>query len=293
MATSYESYEQPKNNSRIMQTFSRNQIDRICTNSNIFSSFGNKTNKYKKKLHLPLVKESKDFVIEWKEGKKEIYLTGYFGLFSKKSKISSKKEKKYAKHSHLYSSKNIQKFKFKAEGNLNVNGIYLISNKPQIFEEKYKKNIPLNIDNKNLSISTKDSSLTSINKTFFSKKSDKLDKTKIEAKKGDIDFAYSKKNYCNYYPKKGELKKVADQKPMHMPSYCYQGIDHSHNKLGKKEYLNIKEDIFSSNNDAYKSIERKDHILLNHLCQKVKNGNIINSFVIRYRHKNTTFVYYK
>ena len=287
MATSYENYEQSKNNIRIMHIFSRNNID--CTNLNIFPSFGNKTNKYKKKLFLPLDKENKDFILEWKEGKKEIYLTGYFGLFSKKSKIPSKKEKKYAKHSHLYSSKNIQKFKFKAEGNFNVNGIYLFSNKPQIFEEKYKNNIPLNIDNKNLSISTKDSSLTSINKTFFSKKSDKLDKTKND----DIDFAFSKKNYCNYYPKKGELKNVVDQKPMFMPTYCYQGVDHSHNKLGKEEYLTIKEDIFSSNNDAYKRIERTEHILLNHLCQKVKNENVINSFVIRYRHKNATFVYYK
>jgi hypothetical protein len=291
MATSSESYEQPK--SIMIQNFSRNNIHRICTNSDIFSSFGNKTNKNKKKLYLPLIKESKDFVIEWKVGQKEIYLTGIFGQFSKKSKVSSKKENKYAKQSKLYSSKNIQKFKFKTNGNLKVNGIYLISKRPQIFEEKYKKNIPLNIDNKNLSISTKDSSLTSINKTFFTKKSEKLDKIKIETKNNDIDFAYSKKNYCNYYPTKSELKKMVDQKPSFMPTYTYQGLNHSHNKLGKEEYLNMKEDIFCSNNDAYKSIERKDHILLNHLCQKVKNGNLINSFTIRYRHKNATFVYYK
>jgi len=293
MATSFEIDEQNKNNSRMIQNFSRNNIHRICTNSNTFLSFGNKTNKNKKKLHLSLVKESKDFVIEWKEGQKELYLTGYIGQFSKNSKISSKKEQKYAKHSNIYLKKNIQKFKFKANGNLKVNGIYLISNKPQIVEEKFKKNAHLNIDSKNLSISTKDSSLTSINKTFLTKKSEKLDQSKIEAKNGDIDFAYSKKNYCNYYPKIGELKNTVDQKPFYMPNYCYQGLNHSQNKLGKKEYLNMKEDIFSSNNDSYKSIERKDHLLLNHLCQKVKNGNLINSFTIRYRHKNSTFVYYK
>lgn len=293
MATSYECNEQPRNNSRMIQTFYGNNIHRVCTNSNIFSSFRNKTNVYKKKLYLPLVKESKDFVIEWKEGQKEIYLTGYFGQFSKKSKISSKKEKKYARHSNLYLNKNIQKFKFKSNGNLKVNGIFLICNRPQIFEEKCKKNAHLNIDNKNLSISTKDSSLTSINKTFFTKKSEKLEQIKIEAKNSDIDFAYSKKNYCNYYPKEGELKTKVDQKPLYMPAYCYHGVNHSHNELGKEEYLNMKEDIFSSNNDSYKNIERKDHILLNHLCQKVKNGNLINSFTIRYRHKNSTFVYYK
>lgn len=293
MITSYESVEQPRNNSRMIQNFSRNNIHRVCINSNIFSSLGNKINKFKKKLYLPLVKENKDFVIEWKEGQKEIYITGNFGQFSKKSKVSSKMEKKYAKHSNLYSSKNIQKFKFKTNGNLKVNGIYLICNRPQILAEKYKKKVPLNIDNKNLSISTKDSSLTSINKTFISKKSEKLDKSKIEIKNSDIDFAYSRKNYCNYYPRKDELKSMVDQKPLYMPTYCFQGVNHSHNKLGKEEYLNIKEDIFSSNNDTYKSIERKDHILLNHLCQKVKNEKLINSFTIRYRHKNSTFVYYK
>ena len=293
MTTSYDIDEQPKNNVRMIETFSRNKTLRICSNSNLFSSSGNKANKYKKKLYLPLLKENKDFVIEWKVGQKEIYLTGFFGQFLKDLKISSKREKKYTKHSNLYSNKNIKKFKFKTNGNLNVNGIYLIFGKPQIIEENYKKNASLNIDNKNLSISTKDSSLTSINRTFITKKSEKLDKSKIEAKNDDIDFAYSKKNYCNYYPKKGELRSMADKKPFYMPSYCYQGVNHSHNKLGKEEYLNIKEDIFSSNNDAYKSIERKDHILLNHLCQKVKNGNLINSFTIRYRHKNATFVYYK
>lgn len=293
MATSYEFNEQLKNNSRMIQTFSRNTIHRDCTNSNIFSSFGNKINVNKKKLYLPLTKESKDFVFEWKEGQKEIYLTGIFGQFSKKSKISSKKEKKYAKHSNLYLNKNIQKFKFKTNGNFKVTGIYLIYNRPKIFEENCKKNAHLNIDNKNLSISTKDSSLTSINKTFITKRSEKLDQNKIEAKYSDIDFAYSKKNYCNYYPKKSELKNIVDQKPFYMPSYCYQGVNHFHNELGKEEYLNMKEDIFSSNNDSYKIIQRKDHILLNHLCQKVKNGNLINSFTIRYRHKNATFVYYK
>ena len=292
MISSYENDEQSKINSRMIQTFSRNENHRICSNSNIFSSFGNKTSKYKKKLYLPLVKENRDFVIEWKEGQKEIYLTGCFGHFCKNSKISTKKEKKYSKHSNLYSNKNIQKFKFKIKGNLKVNGIYLIC-RPQIIEVNNKKNACLNIDNRNLSISTKDSSLTSINKTFTTKKSVKLDKSKNESKNGDIDFSFAKKNYCNYYPKKGELKDLADQKPFYMPTYCYQGVNHSQNELGKEEYLNMKEDIFSSNNDAYKSIERKDHLLLNHLCQKFKEGNLINSFTIRYRHKNATFVYYK
>ena len=67
-------------------------------------------------------------------------------------------------------------------------------------------------------------------------------------------------------------------------------------EIGSKEYLLLdKNDVFNSNNDSYKIIDKKDHIMLNHLInkKKINNNNIINSVVIKYRHKNTTFIYYK
>ena len=61
-----------------------------------------------------------------------------------------------------------------------------------------------------------------------------------------------------------------------------------------KEVLILKDNnVFNSNNDSYKIINRNDHILLNHFCQKIVNKRIINSFTIRFRQKNSTFVYYK
>jgi hypothetical protein len=136
-------------------------------------------------------------------------------------------------------------------------------------------------NSKNQSVSTRDQSLIVI--------SDNNVNNKI------IDFSFSKKNYCNYYPKLNEMKELADKKPSHFPTECFNGINKFHNEKGKKEYLNLNENfVFNSNNDSYKVIDKKDHVLLNHLCQfNNKNKNSINSISIRYRHKNSTFIYYK
>ena len=110
-----------------------------------------------------------------------------------------------------------------------------------------------------------------------------------------IDFAFSKKNFCNYYPEKNEMRDKADKKICHFPIECFLDVNYEHNRIGNKDFLFLKESsVYNSNNDSYKKIDIKDHIFLNHLCnKKVSNKTIINSTTTRCRHKNITFVYYK
>lgn len=152
-------------------------------------------------------------------------------------------------------------------------------------DKKYKKNNSkvTNIDNENISATTKDSSLTSI----------KIVKENTNNKNKNINFLFSKKNYCNYYPKKDEMKERTDKKPTHFPTECFHGVNHSHNNIGNKEYLFLTDNsIYNNNIDEYKIIEKKDHLLINHLCQKNVNKKIINSITVKFRHKNTTFLYF-
>lgn len=107
--------------------------------------------------------------------------------------------------------------------------------------------------------------------------------------KNIIDFAFCKKNYCNYIPKQKDMNNKPSQKPQIFPIRIFLGIA-SHNEIGDKYCLNIKDNTFCSENDSYKIIEQKGHIFLNHLFQKNSKAY---STPIRYRHKNITFVYYK
>ncbi len=91
------------------------------------------------------------------------------------------------------------------------------------------------------------------------------------------------------------MKEKADKKICHFPIECFHDVNYEHNQIGKKDFLILKESsVYNSNNDSYKKIDIKDHIFLNHLCnKKINNKTIINSTTIRCRHKNVTFVYYK
>lgn len=109
-------------------------------------------------------------------------------------------------------------------------------------------------------------------------------------KKKYIDYSFSKKNYCNYFPKKIEMNFKPCAKPSLFPNETFLGINKFKNEIGSKEYLELKDKIFCCENDSYKIIEKQDHSLLGHFLQK---DNKINSIVIRYRHKNSTFIYYK
>ena len=192
-------------------------------------------------------------------------------LNSSTSKKNKKNDKKYRGDSFI--NKNLKRIKLENNSHNSNQNISL---------KKYQvKNNCLNKANGNKSISTKDSSFSS---------------TKKSSNNNFINtnFEYSKKNYCNYIPTREETSKKACLMPCYFPIYTFHGINTNHNIIGKSQLLNLEgTSYFNKNSDSYKSIERKDHILINHLCQKIIDKKIINSFTIKYRHKNTTFLYFK
>ena len=259
---------------------SRNSKPTILRTSRKYNSFESSlfsNHQYKNKIETKKInsflfnkKIKKEIIIEWEKGGKEIYLAGSFcnshNFFSKNAHF----EKKYD-----FKINSFKKLKFKSEGKINIISV-LLSNKKLFF------------NNKNYLVQNK------INKTKNTK--DSFSNFIFKSNKKQIDFSFSKKHYCNYYPKRNEMKEIADKKPCHFPTECFHGVNQFHKEIGSKEYLLLdKNDVFNNNNDSYKIIDKKDHILLNHLINKKKNNNNnkINSVIIRYRHKNTTFIYYK
>jgi hypothetical protein len=259
-------YTWTKNFLNSKPTFLRTSQKNNSFESSLFSN-----HKHKKKIETKKInsfffnkKIKKEIIIEWEKGGKEIYLTGSFcnshNFFSKKTHFEQKYDFKY---------NSFKKLKFKSEGKFNIISV-LLSKKSFFF------------NNKNYLMQNK------INKTISTK--DSFSNFVFESNKKKIDFSFSKKNYCNYYPKQNEMKEIADKKPCHFPTECFHGANQFQKEIGSKKYLLLeKNDVFNSSNDSYKIIDKKDHILLNHLISKKK----INSVVIKYRHKNTTFIYYK
>ena len=244
----------------------------------IYSSINYENIEFRKIHSFPLIIKGRNDIIELKEVKKGNNLNGYFnkiGLYLTKNKEI------LCNFFKLIFNKTNYKLKIKVNEKNTINTICLIYTNP-------KKNInkkEILVIDKNNSISTKNSSIiSSLPIKKISKDNNK-----------NINFDYSKKNYCNYIPKEKEMREKAEKIPCHFPIECYHGINQIHNNIGKKEFLNLSENniFFSMKNDSYKSIDKKDHLLLNHLCVKFSNKIIIKSFTIKYRHKNATFVYYK
>ena len=232
----------------------------------------------KKKLSLTLINKSKkEIIIELKTQEKETVLTHFFRRFGHFCKfvLTKKEEQEYA-YFKLDKYKLFNFLKFKINGKIKIKPICLYSkDKSKKYKNQEKKIINIEGD-RNQSINTKDTTLTILNRTKL------------------IDFSFSKKNYCNYYPNKNEMRERADKLLCHFPTECFHDVNHEHNRIGNKDFLVLKESsVYNSNNDSYKNIDIKDHIFLNHLYQKNVNNTIINSSTIRYRHKNVTFIYYK
>ena len=286
---------QIENDSISKTTFSEIETQKNHSINNSIYISEKKFKKFESPKHFsfPIINQIKaEIIIEWREGEKELLLVGSLDNFDKF--FLSKKNKKMNIYSKFYLRKYIRKHQFKVNGKIKINDIFIIYNKSNFINNKEIKKMSFNNENRNLSISTNNSSQTSLTKNSIKNKNIidyKIDK--INGKNSKINFEFSKKNYCNYYPSQNEMKNKTDKKPSHFPSECFHGINKFHNKIGKEQYLILKENNYNSNNDSYKVIDKKDHILLNHLCQKTINNKIINSFTIKYRHKNATFIYYK
>lgn len=248
------------------------------SNLNIFSFRKNIKNFESSKFRFfPLFHTNNNGIdIKWKEGKKEIFVIGkcHFANIALSFKKSEKEFLKFKFYLSKYISLN--KLSFNINEQIRINNLLRKLKKPTKIKEEER----ILKDEETQSLKTKESSTKSIRKSKINNII--------------IDFAFSKKNFCNYYPNKREMKELADKKPSHFPLECFHGVNSFHNHLGKKEFLDLNENSINYKNDSYKIIDRKDHILLNHFCQKINvNNNINYSITIKYRHKNTSFVYYK
>ena len=248
-----------------------------------------KIESYKNISFLFIKRNKKEIIIKLKKEEKEINLSYLIRTLG--SLIKFFKNKKEGKK-HIYLKLDINKLfqflKIKVNGNIRTKSNYLYSkndSKKCTNNKQPKKSNNPNIEDKNDTLSIKDSTTSS-----FSKTSKPIN---FAFSRRHYNFAFSRRHYCNYYPKRGEMKERVGKVPYFFPIQCFHGINQRQNEIGNKLYLSLKDDnIFNSNNDSYKSIDKKNHLLLNHICQKNVDIKIINSFTFRYRNKNSTFVYY-
>ena len=270
------------------------KLDIICSEKKLSKSYSEKNIKIKKNSSNKKwnIQKEKTKII-WSEGGKEVLLTGSFCNWNKFYTME-KDNKEGFFYYVLYLSKGCHQFKFKVDGQWKNSSIYPIFNN-QGNLNNYYDNSSINYDN--LTISTVESSVASTtlnNNKNIILTNDKNNNIIINNNKNKIDFSYSKKNYCFYYPSKNDLREFPDKKPYYLQTETYHGINKIQQKIGNKNFLNLEDNNTFSGNYSYKNIETKEHVLLNHLCERQKFKNsIIYSSTIRYRHKNFTFIYYK
>ena len=278
--TSSRKYTQSKHNSSIKSTISKKKISKLLLNNKSLFNSQKKSNLFQLKKHHSLslvIDTKKNLIIEWKEGEREIYIEGTIGKVNNQYLVKSNEKKCNYFKLYLNLSNSVHRLKFKSNGKIRIYSFY-IRGKNNVNDKKIFSFEETN--NQDESRSTRDSSLIS----------DLKGKNKIN---DVMNYAFSKKNYCNYFPTKEEMKKKPKNRPSHFPIECFHGINQKHNDIGNKEFLKLKDiNFFNSNNDSYKSIDRKDHLIINHLCQKNVGKKLVNTFIVRYRHKNATFVYY-
>lgn len=258
------------------------------------SSYSNVKTKEDSSLSFITTKKEKTKII-WSEGGQKILLTGSFCNWDKFYLM--KKDKKDEYYYYILSlPKGFHQFKFKVDGKWKNSSIY------PIYNNKGEKNNYLD-NTSSYEYTTSTTVESSRISSPLNKNSNKDNKENnnnnyininVNVNK-NIDFNYSKNNYCNYYPKINEMRVYADKKPSNFQNECFLGVNQIQNQIGNKDYLFLKENDIFSGNYTSKNIERKEHIFLNHFFLKNKNesNNFIDSIVIKYRHKNCTFLYYK
>ena len=68
------------------------------------------------------------------------------------------------------------------------------------------------------------------------------------------------------------MREQPSKRQCNFPIECFHGENQFHSNISNKNFMNLEEKVFfNCKSDFFKIIERKDHILLNHLC--IKNVN--------------------
>ena len=161
-------------------------------------------NKKPRSLSIFFQKKEKTKII-WSEGGKEVYLTGTFCNWNK-FYLMEKDTKNDIFYIILDLPQGFNQFKFKVDGLWKNSSVYpKLNNHGNI--NNYLEITHKNNDNTNES-TVESSSISNINKNNNINDNNIIDFNSNKNNKNviinsiKIDFSFSKKNYCNYYPKK-------------------------------------------------------------------------------------------
>ena len=220
---------------------------------------------------------------EWDGGGNNVYVTGNFCNW--KQFFLMKKEENGKFILNLDLPKGIYQYKFK------VDEIWKYNEKfPTINENGIINNI---IDTTNFEINVENIEGKATRANTSNNENNDRSKTKKFISKSKTNSFIRQKNYSNYIPKKDEFQ----GKVVQMTFKSKSCLNFSQKQIGNERYMKIQEKNILSDNISYKKIDTVPNTDIDHLNIKTilnnKNHNYISSIPVRYRHKYTTFVYYK
>ena len=218
---------------------------------------------------------------EWDSGGNNVYVTGTFCNWKQFFLMKKEENGKFVLNLNLPKGKYQYKFK--------VDEIWKFNDKfPTINENGNINNI---IDTSNLEIASENMEGKETRENTTNTENYENSKSKKYLSKSKNNSFIRQKTYSNYIPQKNEFQR----KVITMSFKSKSCLNFSQNKIGDNKYMNVHEKNILSDNISYKKIDIVPNTDINHLnIKKIQNSNnIISSVPVRYRHKYTTFVYYK
>jgi hypothetical protein len=227
---------------------------------------------------------------EWDNGGSNVYVTGSFCNWKQFFLMKKSEDGKFILNLNL--PRGNYQYKFKVDNEWKYNEKYPICNENGIINNC--------IDTTNWEIiEERTTEANTSNTTDNEKSKSKKSLSKIK------NLSYLKKKYTNYIPNDDELKDTKEtipEVPIQYRSYNNINLFSKQNTIGNDKYYKVHELNILSDNLSFKNIGMINHEQINHLninkeyiINRKNNlhGNAIYSISTKYRHKCTTFVYYK
>ena len=218
---------------------------------------------------------------EWDNGGNNVYVTGNFCNWKQFFLMKKEENGKFILNLNLPKGKYQYKFK--------VDEIWKCNDKfPTINENGHINNI---VDTSNLEIVSENIEGKETRQNTSNNENYENSKSKKYLSKSKNNSFIGQKTYSNYIPQKEEFQ----GKVTHMSFKSKSCLNFSQNSIGDDKYMNIHEKNILSDNISYKKIDVVPNTDIDHLnIKKLQNGHdMVSSIPVRYRHKYTTFVYYK
>ena len=223
---------------------------------------------------------------EWDGGGNNVYVTGNFCNWKQFFLMKKEDNGKFILNLTLPKGKHQYKFK--------VDGIWKFNDKFPTINENGNINNIIDASNLDINLDNIEGKATRANTS----NNDNVEnyKSKKYISKSKTNSFIGQKFYSNYIPTKDEFQ----GKVINISFKSKSCLNISQNKIGNSKYITFQEKNILSDNNSYKKIEQAqntdiDHINIKNINNIKKNytPNLICSVPIRYRHKFTTFVYYK